>query len=172
MIVIIFNSFDILGTLLIVVCFCNAGLEAKQLFNSEQAHFEQRLHLYIYYFGVPIKMHTHSIWFISIGAGMGHGGPGAFSEIHGGTLLPQCPRCGLCLWCHQDDFLPQPTDMDRGWSQCITTFIFFSVERVKGVWPFISSCSFQCSHWLYSLAAGWHHHLSITKQVVFVVISR
>lgn len=42
MIVIIFNSFDILGTLLIVVCFCNAGLEAKQLFNSEQAHFESR----------------------------------------------------------------------------------------------------------------------------------
>lgn len=48
MIVIIFINLDFLGTLLIVVCLCNAGLEAKQSSNSEQAHFEQRLHSYVY----------------------------------------------------------------------------------------------------------------------------
>lgn len=42
-----------------------------------------------YSFSLPPPMST--------GAGMGHSRPGAISEIHGGALLPQCPRSGLCV---------------------------------------------------------------------------
>lgn len=65
------------------------------------------------------KVQTYSFLFLSTGAGVGHGRPGALPEIHGGTLLPQRARGGFCVRRHQNGFLSQPADVDRG--ECLIT---------------------------------------------------
>ncbi len=48
------------------------------------------------------------------GASMGHSGPGALSEEHGGALLPQCACCRICIRRHKNGLIPKPKDLDSG----------------------------------------------------------